>query len=338
MDYDDGTLWWNTLSHDLGLGNLFDDIEKEFDPYRGRVEEGIEIVKDINKAYENINPRNQRNDKGKLRGSQKKTIEKKNMGLEDININKIKNNVSDNIMHRRINTGMSKATGQESTTDEVPVMPVPNRVSKIAPDYFNIRLPIGYTASVTSSTTIGIGDTIGGSYIKLNSFLNPVLGATVDGRGSSHWSVLFDYYRVTRCDVSITFFNQNISSTDYALVGWHLSDKSSPTGWSTQRDMLESKHGGSKVLAPFNLSGERQTLSYSYTPGSWDHHVTESGIEERWTPVLSDPADPRYFHFGIVRGPHVPTAGQVSARYIMKITQHIQFREVGEATLDDEDN
>ena len=149
--------------------------------------------------------------------------------------------------------GMPRGTGKftkpgtgnvGATNDEVDVVPIPKQVSKIHNDYFTIQLPIAYHAYISGATNGGIGSV----QVNLNTINTPFIsfGATADYRGRNQWASVFQYYRVLRNDLKMTWYNANQAH----FVGWHLHEDTMDANWTTQRDMLEAKHGGYDMIWP----------------------------------------------------------------------------------------
>ena len=230
-------------------------------------------------------------------------------------------------VHRRILPSQPTTMATQETTinhtDEVPVMPIPRRVSKIAPDYFNIELPFCETITLNTGSGGGnIASVAGKNYIIVNQLNSILAGSSLKSRGVDSWTNIYDYYRVTQCDIKVTMFirsqdtnfktgNDTTTSTsgtgicmrepnNVYMAGFHLSDSSSSSDWTTYRDFGEAKQGGFRLLHGSSSEPCFTTLQYTFRPQDWDLHVTESGLEERWTPVAAAPADPKYFHFGLV--------------------------------------
>ena len=249
--------------------------------------------------------------------------------------------------------------------EEVPVMPVPKRVSKILPDYFNITFPC---ASIqyqdTGTLTQGVASITGGNaaktYVVLNKLSNIVSGGTggpgatgnSNGRGISQFINLYKYYRVTQCDVRVTVMaeveqGQTADPADLMLIGFHLNDTPSVANWSTFRDFLEMKEGGCKFYSPGGGVTDRkiQHLQYTYTPETWKTHVTETGQSERWTPVGATPPHAAYAHFGAVCADYYQEKSGVNqyglshnykVKFLIETLQHVQFREIQDNILNDQ--
>lgn len=234
---------------------------------------------------------------------------------------------------------------QTSNGEEVPVMPVPRAVAKTAPDYFNTKLPLAFSGRIHTTTGTNIADTAGTFNITLNKLSDPINGfGTHNGRGKTTWASIYKYYRITQCDVKITMFASSIwndvsgggdpftSNRNLYMAGFHLTDDPSLQTWTTYRDFSEAKQGGYNLMRSGTETQYVSQLQYTFRPETWDMHVTESGIEERWTPVSASPADQKYMIVGAV-GAH-PFGGQggndenANVTFLCEIVQHVQFREI----------
>ena len=204
-----------------------------------------------------------------------------------------KNNVSDNI-----SKSMSSGAHED---DEVAVVPIPKRISKILPDYATIKLPLsGYDYFIPGTTTT-TGDTPQKKYLILNQIVNPYNGQTVDPRGITKYQSIYDFYRVIETHVKVEFYLENATQDEVALIGWQLSDDSTAgAGWSTQRDFMESKHGGSFHIYPSTQNGDKHVFQYSFRPENWDIHVSQTDDSVRWTAVNDAVSPPRYLVMGVV--------------------------------------
>jgi hypothetical protein len=232
-------------------------------------------------------------------------------------------------------------------TDEVPVIPVPRAVSKITPDVFNIVLPLYISVALTTATGISSNNPMSVpaalADAKVTIVLNQlrhILGS-FSARGCTHWSAMYNYYRITQMDVLITAYvrdkitgsgaNYQSDNRNKYILGTYANDNPSSSNWTTVKDFCEMK-GTKKVM--LHTSGVHgvlpcNSIQFTYRPETWDLHVTESGVEERWTPVTAAPADPRYLHLGVV-GAGGNNENAVVETYI-EVRQHVQFREANES-------
>lgn len=236
---------------------------------------------------------------------------------------------------------MSSRQGNDG--EEVPVIPPPKRISKIAPDYTTIQLPY-YAKVLINSSLLGGTNYLG---IRLNSVYDPIVGATVDQQpqGRDQWAGIFNFYRVLQSDVKLTFLNNNYqggapdlpSRTIYA-VGYELIDAGQEVSNSVDAFMI-TKHAKRELLGAGDVqqyatgagaSGNKpsvQVVTHMYRPEMWDYHVQELGTEERWTPILQNPTND---HFMAVRVFDLGGQGIGTDRMevLVQINYTVQFREV----------
>lgn len=283
--------------------------------------------------------------KRKKRGKYKKTIEKENMSKEDININKIKNNLNNiyntnklmPIFHRSINTG-NHGMSNPPNNNELEVKPIPKSLSSIVPDYFTIRLPIRSTDMLTwttgyDSTTVRLND--------LNSTF--AHASTLDFLGLSQWKALFTYYRIVSGKLSVGFFNVSNTEVVTALIDQtarytiELTDSATPR-LSTARQMAEAKHNITGLVhTRVGDEGFTSYAEYNYTPKNFTEmcgHVSETGDEDTWNAVTSAPTHTHYAHIGAVNNWGVGTASDTQRlRLDIKYEIVVQFREVIDTIL-----
>lgn len=258
-----------------------------------------------------------------------------------------------------MSTGVGKVgqrrSGAQMTAedDEAMVVPPPAKISKIINDYFTVQLPLHHSTrfaiTFVDSSQQGV---ISKQFINLNTLNTPLSSSSNrDYRGRNTWAGLFQFYRVLRLDIRFRWHSANTTH----MVGWHLHEDTDDTGWTTRRDMAEAKHGGYDfcyahdrdpgITPVFNsTTGTKNECiqQYTYSPETWDHHVTKFGDQERWTSVSGSPVVPRYIHYGVV-SPYNDTfddPGSVAAfiHCNVDLLLTVQFREAGEAILMDEIN
>ena len=156
------------------------------------------------------------------------------------------------IVRRRISTGPSMANSSTQTKrmatdgEEIPVIPPPRNVSKIAPDYTTVVLPY-YTKLVWNADILG-GTTYVG--IRMNSVYDPVISNKADQQpqGRDQWAGIFNYYRVLKSDIKLTWLNNNYqggtpsapSSTIYA-VGYEFIDAGQEVSNTVDAFMVTNK-------------------------------------------------------------------------------------------------
>lgn len=234
---------------------------------------------------------------------------------------------------RRISTGGPNMSGAANTVDEIPVVPPPRKISKSHPEYFTINLPFYCNFQMTLSN----GEDIEIQHISLNSPYDPIVdGDYTNSRqpmGRDTWASIYEFYRVISADVNLTFnyvharFGDDKSVTPrnwegdkpiHALVGYYLVDDTADQPANTI-SFVEMKHSKANPLHParthintyasatttlgtkaqrIHCDGGSTSMSYHYAPENWDHHVTNLGLQERWT---GKNADPDYKHYlGVV--------------------------------------
>ena len=89
--------------------------------------------------------------------------------------------------------------------DEVPVVPLPKRVSKIMPDYQSIQLPFYAKYTVTT----GMVNSTNYVAVRLNSIYDPIQGTTSNRQpqGRDNYAQLWNFYRVLGSQIKVTFLN-----------------------------------------------------------------------------------------------------------------------------------
>lgn len=225
--------------------------------------------------------------------------------------------------NKRNNIKPQEPGPMSSTTNnggEVSVVPVPRQISKIAPDYFTIKLPY---ADQNVFTGLGL--------VTHNLALNDIVD--VDQTSAGHqpmgrdtWASIFKYYRVLGCKVSIDFYNrEGFASADqdkHVLVGYELLDDVTANSQS-KLAFMETKNAERQILTPTFVGGSSHCrMEYEYSPSKWTHHVTERGIEERWTAINSQP---NVKHFLQIRACYIDGTHFASTALDVLFNFHIQF-------------
>lgn len=220
-------------------------------------------------------------------------------------------------------------------THEVPIVPIPKRISKIAPDYFTVELPLHLNFDLDNGNTVESFQKIDFRSIVLNDINDPFgTSSNVAVRGMQFYKTYFQFYRVLFCNVKMTWFNRRTDITRTCAVGWHTSDDSTANGWNSIRDLFEMKQAKGDILMPLLQSGEDFiTHVYKYDHRSWHHHVQTSGLEEKWTPIVGNPTNPRYLHFGNVTMDVGGTNVQPQTHVSVEAMFTVQFREVEDSIL-----
>lgn len=347
----------------MGLNALIDggqNIERMYNAGGQIVQQGANA---LNRMYQSAGGSSEATPSRGSRVRAREAAEQRQQGSQ--NVRRRFNPESKNTSSTQMPSAGTQTSKAGHDDEEVPVMPVPSRVSKIMPDYFNITFPTcSIQYQVTTNKTQGSETIIGGIAAKTAVFLNTLNGCHVsggggpnssaaNGRGVSQFTNLYKYYRITQCDVRVTMWiNMQTAhyptNDDKLLVGFHLNDTPTAPNWETFRDFMEMKDGGAHLFIPGdgqNTPAGVTSLQYTYTPGSWKTHVTETGIAERWTPIGGSPPHPAYCHFGAVAADYFQynTASNTSGlsnnaivKFMIETIQHVQFREVKESILNDE--
>jgi hypothetical protein len=262
-------------------------------------------------------------------------------------------------MHRRISTGNQAV----NNGDEVPVVPPPKKVSKIHPDYFTVNLP--YIAQIVDLTAVQIPfvNATQIARIRLNSIYDPIVGALLNNQpvGRDTWASHFKYYRVLRANVKLTWVS-NYPTRDKVTIAAHPISHSFAVGFEVADQdasisnnchmFLTTKHAKRDIMPPAktihntywngtvavkdsNVSENRVLHQYyTYNPTSWDHHVSQVGAEERWTPIGANPAVDhdlvlRCFHMDATQNPLQDDLMNV----MIQINYEVQFREVMDSII-----
>lgn len=192
--------------------------------------------------------------------------------------------------------------GGQVGDEEVDVVPPPKRIALSAPDYFTIDLPYVVTAHVTTVKANSINDFV----FKLNSVFDPQTTSTIGTEhqpmGRDLWAGVYQYYRVLKSNFTVTAVNYTpneavtASSHPACILGLTPQESTSPT-ITTREALMESKISQWQILHPVETNHHSGSLSFDYNPESWEFHVQESGIDERWTPIGSNPAIIHYIMF-----------------------------------------
>lgn len=243
---------------------------------------------------------------------------------------------------------------------EVEVVPPPRKLAKIHPDYFTVTLPYVTRGWTSNEASFAYAVTTPFAVIRLNSIYDPLKAAhagagaptfnsNVQPQGRNIWESHFKYYRVLKTHVKLTFISTRHQSTNARpfdeayVVGYELIDEDQPV--SNNTDMfLMTKHAKREILPPcnriltFDSTGAEVTrghalpqtkvMTFTYTPGMWNHHVEELGIEERWTPILQNPA---IDHDMAIRIMHLdattPATDGETVGVLIQLSYEVQFRE-----------
>ena len=189
------------------------------------------------------------------------------------------------------------AKGPAANDEEVPVVPIPKRVSAIVSDYHTLKHRLHNRTTFTATSSNDQTWTI-----KLNGMHNAITSQTTPNlhqpMGTQIAETIYNYYRVISCNVRFTF----ISEFDVDLmVGYEINDHTTTRiegSTSRPRAFAESKQTKSDILPKIGATSPRvYNVTYHYNPSHFDHHITEQGTSERWTPKSEDPPIVRNIHF-----------------------------------------
>lgn len=234
-------------------------------------------------------------------------------------------------IHRSISTGERNMSRKGNDGHEVEVVPPPKKIAKTIPDYTTIKL--GYYERVASGSVVA--PALMNYVFRLNSIFDPdVTAAGHQPLGRDHWAGVYKYYRVLAADVKLHWYNATDVTaavrTIPQLVGYELTDDVTDI-YSDWQAWVEGKH--SKVDLLLNNSNEFEgsggkvaVQSLHYTPESWDVHVHEAGVTERWTPVGEN--SPNQHYLALHMTPAAATGATYEAVCMVYISYTVQFREL----------
>lgn len=255
---------------------------------------------------------------------------------------KINSQAASNITTFKSSSNMAQSNGTNG--EEVAVVPPPKRIAKTAPDYFTINLPF-YQFETITSTTSATGEA---RSIRLNSIWDPLAGfGTIhQPLGRDTWAGIYDYYRVLKTNVKLTFINHDpgdrttVSGTPTLLVGWEETDDNTSAGITqSAAAFAEAKATHHQIIAGKEFTSHNATvMTYSYTPESWDNHVQSTGVEERWTPIGDNPATNHYLTRRIFPAALGSTPRTYDMECIIEVTYTVQFRELKFSVFKTADN
>lgn len=223
--------------------------------------------------------------------------------------------------HRRISTG-TQTDGNSSVPnsgDDIKVMPPPLKIAKAIPDYTTLKFT--YMDYVDLAVTTSNDDTMKRVFLRLNSLFDPVHTDTATATtrdvatanehkpyGREIWENIYKYYRVLESDVNLTFISGRIHNTDFSplnaiLVGYSPTDDTADAkNYNDWRTMVEGKHTKNTLLSNGHFNGTNYgfvnptglptatTMSFHYSPETWDYHVEPNAEDERWTAMGANPA------------------------------------------------
>ena len=235
--------------------------------------------------------------------------------------------------------GQNKGGGGPSSRsvehDEVPVIPPPKRLALTAPDYFTINLPWSFT-TYHSAAKVDTGTDI--RVYRLNSVYDPdISGVNRQPMGRDSWAGIYQYYRVIASRIKIHVINKTNNTETYGsppvinthLIGLEHTDDNAATGLTQSKEsFMESKNAKTRILAgPDEAPANMAILDFDYSPQTWDDHVTNVGIEERWTAVGANPTYNHYLAFRLFPWFDGDTSTAL-LHYRVDIMYTVQFREL----------
>lgn len=190
----------------------------------------------------------------------------------------------------------------DNNGDEVPVVPPPRHVAQVVPDYFTVKHTL-YNYDTFSGT-----GTINRKSFKMNGLNNPVLSQSTPNiqqpMGTDIQQTIHNYYRVLKAWIRFTYVSEN---TKDEIVGYEVNDSSGSylTG-NAPRAVVESKQTHHTIAPRYNNGAGPKVvvLTYEFDPNR-DHHVTETGVEGRWTAKTSDPTAIHNIHFTVANADSV---------------------------------
>jgi hypothetical protein len=223
--------------------------------------------------------------------------------------------------------------GTRGHTDEVEVMPHHGPMSKIIEDYHTINLTF-------FQRFIKFSDNPGGftTYVfRLNSIYDcdETTGGTQQPLGRDTWAAIYQYYRVLSCNMEVKIINRN--NTNTLLAGIVLEEDTS--NLTDTRNNFMMRKNAIRAIIPGNqyASGSIGQLTFDYNPSQWDHHVQETGIEERWTPISETPSNNHkaVLRFIMSDGSALGTTDDADQDFEFFVTMRytVQFREANKTIL-----
>lgn len=221
--------------------------------------------------------------------------------------------------------------------DEIPVMPIPKSISKTCPDYFTIRLPY-YEQIVFSGPKIDPADYI----FRLNSIFDPnVTAAGHQPMGRDLWAGIYQYYRVISAEFTFTWLNHDEiafsagNTNGTAVVGYELTDNAATNLSTGVFSFIEGKQTAHRFVPGARSGGTGPAsvvMRHHYTPQGFDHHITEAGIDERWTAIDLNPG---VSHLILARAFAMPSqrTGNFFLECQVEISYTVQFREANTSII-----
>ena len=236
------------------------------------------------------------------------------------------------------------------------------------PDYFTVDLPFFWTHYITITDATKISELFINLNSPYNPIITAgVDRSDHQPAGRDTWSNIYDFYRVLESDTNIKFsylhgyFGSNEPTggggapyevgivPNHILTGYTITDDvtAKPANY---HEFVESKHTKVMQLHPTNYdiisstasavadpsevnrlmcNGGTNSCSFHYAPENWDYHVTQTGVEERWTPVDSSPEFKHYLGITAAAPGEYASDDKVTVRVDVYQTFKVQWREVG---------
>jgi hypothetical protein len=265
------------------------------------------------------------NSRGKKMG-RVHTIEESEAAAKKITAAKkrtIRKPTPENTQRRRISTGATPMSS--SNTDEVPLIPEPDRLGKIVQDYTTIILPYWEKTLISSSHVNGTNSID----IRLNSIYDPVIGGLSDRQpqGRDAFAQNYQYYRVIRSHVQAQwhYSGARVAGIDFTgptqsgrptdatwVIGWETQNGETGALSNTVDAFMVTKHAHREMMYPvpaglnqYWKSDTNQeistvvsegvnvgTVEYQYDPQGFIQdtgHIQNISKSEFWTPVGENP-------------------------------------------------
>ena len=247
--------------------------------------------------------------------------------------------------------------------DDVEVIRPPKRIAKHVPDYTTVQMT--YFDYVDLSNATSNQSIVTRHYIRLNSIYDVPIDAAgtsatndVDadnlhapaGRGA--WENIYKYYRVLKSEVSLHFVNNSeisysTTGVDHfvntpKIVGYIPTDDTSnttaPQHWT---HWIERKHSKADLIDPGFVKNTTATANYrqainhglglnkkqnfTYTPATWDYHITDDAEDERWTLLTQAPVIKRNLCIMATSAANAPGSGNFGNVYNIRCYYHIKY-------------
>lgn len=256
----------------------------------------------------------------------------------------------------------SVAEGRSSVGYEDPIKPHP-KPANVIPDTFTFKgRNVIQTSHVYGSRVYTSGAVTGAVSVDTSKVVSLRLNSPVDTNlttttadnsnvalnGWDTWKQYYTHYSLIETKVKIHFFRRrknvyqtsNVDHNDSALGDFYddiplcvgfLCDPSNRLGATVLSGLNFRKVIiGPHVAHQYLMGGERCTLSYTYTPGSWDSAIENVQQDGIWTPTSQNPTTLDYMH--VFSNPIGANAtGELDI--IIEVEQTVQMRQYTLTTL-----